>query len=216
MHRQFLRPSKQRLQRQQTGKLRYLRPQQVQWQQQNAHPQSMHHSPHSPRQDAPTTGSGPEHADQCMQPPCKPGATCLQAKSHDDAVLSCAFAPPPADLLATASADASIRLWSSDGVYIGQFVGHAGAVSGVTFAHAGTLLVSSSTDRTVRVWCVATHRQTSALALAGTVTSVSAVPPSPRSTGAQRSLVLALQGTACHLLSVSRSNSLVALSRFGS
>jgi WD40 repeat protein len=72
-------------------------------------------------------------------------------------VYGVAFSPDGA-LLATASWDATVRLWE---VATGQphgapLEGHTDAVYGVAFSPDGALLATTSQDRTVRLWEVAT------------------------------------------------------------
>ena len=76
---------------------------------------------------------------------------------HTDSVYGVAFSADGA-LLATASADRTVRLWN---VATGQphgapLKGHTDAVRGVAFSADGTLLATASADRTVRLWNVAT------------------------------------------------------------
>ena len=65
---------------------------------------------------------------------------------------------PDGRLLATASADRTVRLWD---VATGQphgapLTGHTDAVLGVAFSPDGRLLATASADQTVRLWDVAT------------------------------------------------------------
>jgi hypothetical protein len=76
---------------------------------------------------------------------------------HTDAVNGVAFSPD-GTLLATTSADQTVRLWD---VATGQPRGgpledHTGAVRSVAFSPDGTLLATASADQTVRLWDTAT------------------------------------------------------------
>jgi WD40 repeat protein len=72
--------------------------------------------------------------------------------AHRKAVVSMAVTPD-AKLLASASADQTIKLWSlSDGSQLKTLPGHTDTVSSVAISPDGRFLVSGSSDKTVRVW----------------------------------------------------------------
>ncbi len=68
-------------------------------------------------------------------------------------------------LLASASADNTIRLWDvGSGNELRTLTGHGGWVKCVAFSPDGKLLASGSNDRTVRLWSVSTGRELHLLA----------------------------------------------------
>ncbi|MGH8658856.1 MAG: hypothetical protein ACREV4_10410 [Gammaproteobacteria bacterium] len=77
--------------------------------------------------------------------------------AHDDAVWSVAFSPD-SRMLATGSADKSIRLWEVATGRGQPLAGHLTGVRAVTFSPDGKMLASSSADGTIRLWSVAARR----------------------------------------------------------
>ncbi|MFF8769323.1 helix-turn-helix domain-containing protein [Kitasatospora sp. NPDC015120] len=77
---------------------------------------------------------------------------------HTGPVNSCAIAPD-ARLLATASTDGTVRLWSlPDRRPVATLTGHNSPVRAVAFSPDGRLLASAGSDGTVRLWDVAQRR----------------------------------------------------------
>lgn len=68
---------------------------------------------------------------------------------------------PDGRLLASASWDGSVGLWSlPEGANVAMMTGHGGVVNDVVFSADGALLYSASADGTIRVWDVAERAET--------------------------------------------------------
>ena len=70
---------------------------------------------------------------------------------HKQPVNSVSFSPD-GDLIASASDDATIKLWTSYGNEVATLTGHGGAVYSVSFSPNGKILASASDDGTVKLW----------------------------------------------------------------
>ena len=78
-------------------------------------------------------------------------------KGHTDSVQDLAF-DAQGKLLATCSADVSIKLWDFQQSYecVKTMHGHDHNVSSVAFVPAGDFVLSASRDKTIKMWEVAT------------------------------------------------------------
>jgi WD40 repeat protein len=77
------------------------------------------------------------------------------AKEHKDVVMAVAWS---GDSLFAASADKTISRLDLTGKVVARLEGHAGPVLCLSVSPDGTLLVSGSVDRSLRVWDLATNK----------------------------------------------------------
>lgn len=79
-------------------------------------------------------------------------------RGHEHQVLALAF-HPDGTLLATSSADTTIRLWTMETQSLQTTLrGHTHWVRSILFSRDGNRLISGSADRTIRIWDVAQQR----------------------------------------------------------
>ncbi|EKD06330.1 nSTAND1 domain-containing NTPase [Limnospira platensis] len=72
-------------------------------------------------------------------------------EGHADIVWDVVYSPT-GDMLASASTDNTIRLWTPEGKAIATLTGHNHNVTSLDFSSCGQMLVSASDDHTVKLW----------------------------------------------------------------
>lgn len=76
-------------------------------------------------------------------------------KGHTERLTDVTFSPTD-NLLATASADRTARLWNTDGSHLKTFEGHLDRLARIAFHPSGKYLGTASFDKTWRLWDVDT------------------------------------------------------------
>lgn len=79
------------------------------------------------------------------------GRVLARLEGHQGEILAVDFSPDGTSI-ATASKDATVRLWSREGGLKSVLKGHKGAVQAVDISQNGQYVVSGSDDGTARVW----------------------------------------------------------------
>lgn len=103
----------------------------------------------APGAQAPASGSFPFDPLPALRP-----RTLAAAVAHEKDINAIAVAPNDR-LIATASQDKSVKLWTSPDLHpVATLSGHKRGVWGVAFSPTDQLLASASGDRTVRLWSV--------------------------------------------------------------
>jgi len=94
------------------------------------------------------------------------GKETAKLEGHEDAVWAVAF---HGNMIATAGADRTLRLWEPNGKSLAVLPGHTDWITGISFSPDGKKIATSSLDRSVRIWNVA-----DALAAAGPLAQATA------------------------------------------
>lgn len=96
-------------------------------------------------------------------------------EGHISGVNSAIFSPDRS-LIASASADNTIKLWHPDGSLVKTLSGHEDVVNSVSFSPDGQMIASASQDKTVKLWSRDGQRLANLLGHQGVVNSVSFSP----------------------------------------
>jgi WD40 repeat protein len=70
---------------------------------------------------------------------------------HENSVNSVSFSSD-GQIIASASDDKTIKLWSHDGKLIKTLTGHSDSVNSVSFSSDGQIIASASDDKTIKLW----------------------------------------------------------------
>ena len=82
--------------------------------------------------------------------------TIKELKGHTGRIHALAFSPKDGNLIVSASADKTAKLWDvNQGKSVRDFAGHGDAVLSVNVSRDGTKLVTGSADKTARIWNLA-------------------------------------------------------------
>ncbi|MEH1891671.1 MAG: hypothetical protein V7K92_20185 [Nostoc sp.] len=96
-------------------------------------------------------------------------------EGHISGVNSATFSPDRS-LIASASADTTIKLWRPDGSLVKTLSGHEDVVNSVSFSPDGQIIASASQDKTVKLWSREGQLLATLLGHQGVVNSVSFSP----------------------------------------
>lgn len=108
---------------------------------------------------------------------------CITSPNATDVKLgrpASAIAVSPDGGTVAIASDWLVKVFTADGKPLGELNGHKGQVTGVGFVHGGRTAVSASWDETVRLWDVATGKETARFPL--TVGKLTALAVSPDGT----------------------------------
>ncbi|MEA5506387.1 CHAT domain-containing protein [Halotia wernerae UHCC 0503] len=76
----------------------------------------------------------------------------LPIQGHNKAIRSVAFNPKDRNMFATASEDATAKIWQLNGSLLTPPLRHQGEVYGVSFSPDGKMLATASADKIAKIW----------------------------------------------------------------
>ena len=101
------------------------------------------------RERSAAAGPGPRRAGAALLPV---APALFECKGHRGG-LACVQCHPVYPLLATASEDATVKVWDTESGQLERSLkGHTNAVNWVAFSHAGGVLASASSDLSLKLW----------------------------------------------------------------
>ncbi len=98
---------------------------------------------------------------------------------HEDEITDVSFSPD-GQIIATASKDQTVKLWSLDGKHITTLKGHTGLVHNVRFSPDQKIIATASWDNTVKLWTISGQLMTTLNAHQDFVYGVSFSPNNQR------------------------------------
>ncbi|MGD1808859.1 AAA-like domain-containing protein [Dapis sp. BLCC M126] len=98
-------------------------------------------------------------------------------EGHKDGVNSVCFSPD-GKIIASASRDCTIKLWSSGGKLLETLTGHGSRVRDISFSSDSQIIVSGSDDETIKVWSISGQQLQTLTGHSKPITTVSFSPDS--------------------------------------
>jgi WD40 repeat protein len=98
-----------------------------------------------------------------VKPDARPSLTpAAEFRAHDKHCMTAVFTPDD-EYLVSGGFGGQARIWTLDGSPAGELVGHEAAISVVRISPDGTIAITASSDKTVRVWDLPARRERAVL-----------------------------------------------------